>query len=246
MAVPTQYVRSAYAENLHLLASGGMVVNCTKGIEEKTYLLPHQVIEEVKKPDHYLSMIGPSFAKEIINREPTIVSLGYDDLESSITVRKLVETPYFTAIETGGYKTLELAGALKNVYAILCGYAAGMGFGKNTNVKIILSVKSELRRLSEGLGYSIDSIDAPGVLGDLILSCSSDKSRNYTFGYELANGNSSMLDTTTVEGYHTCRSISEIASRHDIFLPLASLATRISGGERIPRDRLVDILSNTA
>jgi len=247
-AVPTQSIREAMANNLPFFDEQTIIVNCSKGIEEGTHLLPHQIISGFNVPVRYLTLIGPSFAKDIVNHDPTIVSLGYKDLETAKIVEKLIATPYFTPYKTSGYKTLELAGAMKNVYAILCGYAHGIGFGMNTKVQIILSVRHELEKLARALRYSTRTIDTPGIIGDLILTCTSSQSRNYTYGYNLAKKhdiNPHETHQTTVEGYHTCHSISTIAKKYGVAMPLAILSARITNGDFITADEFRTILSQT-
>lgn len=247
-AVPTQSLRQAFSDNLPFFDEHTIIVNCSKGIEEGTHLLPYQIINSFGVSPRYLTLIGPSFAKEIVNQDPTLVSLGYRDLEAAKIVSSLITTPYFAMHETPDYKTLELAGAMKNVYAILCGYAHGIGFGMNTNVRIILGVRCELEKLARALHYPTRDIDTPGIIGDLILTCTSSQSRNYTYGYNLARRHDiSPHETrnTTVEGYHTCHSISTIAKEHRISVPLAMLTTKITNGNFIAPEEFRAVLSQT-
>lgn len=245
IAVPTQAIREALTSNRPYMNEDTVLVNCSKGIEEKTHLLPHQIVKSLDVSPKYSALMGPSFADEIINNDPTIVSLGYTDKESAHTVEELLTTPYFSIRKTMGYKALELAGAMKNVYAILCGYARGVGFGMNTNVHIILNAKTEFEELANALKYQTSSIDTPGVIGDMILTCTSEQSRNFSYGYNLAQKHDTDPHETqdrTVEGYHTCRSISEVAKECKASMPLARLATRIVEGDFVTRDEFREVL----
>lgn len=249
IAVPTQAIREALTSNRSYLDEDTILVNCSKGIEEKTHLLPHQMVESLDISPKYSALMGPSFADEIVNGDPTIVSLGYTDKESAHTVEELLTTPYFSIRKTMGYKALELAGAMKNVYAILCGYARGIGFGMNTNVHIILNAKTEFEELANALEYPTSDIDAPGIIGDMILTCTSEQSRNFSYGYNLAQKHDTNPHETqekTVEGYHTCRSISTVAKRCSASIPLARLTTRIIEGDFIPPDEFRKALAQNA
>jgi len=249
IAVPTQFIREALANNRPYLDENTIIVNCSKGIEEGTHLLPHQIVESLEISEKYLALIGPSFADEIVNRDPTTVSLGYTDEESANIVEELLTTPYFSVHKTMGYKALELAGAMKNVYAILCGYARGVGFGMNTNVRIILNAKNELSELAGALGYPADDLDTPGIIGDMMLTCTSEQSRNFSYGYNLGrkhDTNPHESRRKTVEGYHTCHSISAIANDCGAKIPLAKLTTHIVEGNFVTPDEFRDILSQNA
>lgn len=246
ITVPTQSIREALQSNKNSFHEDTIFVNCSKGIEEKTHLLPFEIISEIFPVKNYATVIGPSFAGEVIDHNPTVVSLGYNNNESSKIISDIIETPYFSTYTTSDYEMLELSGALKNVYAILSGYAKGIGFGKNTNVRIILSAQKELEYLADSIGYTTNNLYAPGIIGDLILTCGSSQSRNYTYGYNLAQKNNVYSsDIATLEGYHTCKSIGVIARKNSAYMPLAELTARIVNGERISKAYFVNTLSNT-
>ena len=224
--VPTQFVRQAFIDNKKFLGPNTIVVNGAKGIEEKTNRLVYQIIMEDLGYKNYYSLIGPSFASGILKKEPTLVSLGYADRQHIQTILDLLQTPYFRILSTRGRGMLELSSALKNIYAIACGYADGLGFGANTRAKLITLGIKEVVELGAAMDLSAGDVTAPGMVGDMMLSCSSPESRNYLFGKSLASmdqADALKAAGGTVEGYYSSRSIQALLKKHDVELPLASL-----------------------
>jgi glycerol-3-phosphate dehydrogenase len=152
LTVPTQFVRQALLDNKQYLTDDTIIVNCSKGIEESSHLMVNQIVRSVSRYPFYYSLIGPSFAKGILDKDPTVVSLGYKRPEHIEAIKQVLRTPYFKIEESKGYRSLELASAMKNLYAILCGYAQGLGYGPNTQSQIItLARLSRARHLSTPL-----------------------------------------------------------------------------------------------
>ena len=232
LTVPTQFMRQALTDNRPFIADEAVIVNCAKGIEEKTHLMVHQIVRSVSRYPNYYALIGPSFASGIIEQQPTVVSLGYKRPEHLASITKVLTTPYFRVVPSKGYRSLELASALKNLYAIACGYAEGVGFGPNTQAYIITLALNEFRQLAKAMKFADYDVLSPGVAGDLILSCSSQQSRNYHYGLKLAQtGGHELRQGSTVEGFHTSHSINSIAKRHGVKLPLAALTSRLINRE---------------
>jgi len=229
LMVPAQFMRQAITENRQFIADQAIIVNGAKGIEEKKRVMAHQIVRSLGRFPNYYSLIGPSFADGIINHDPTLVSLGYKNPEHLEAIKKTLETPYIKVKACKGYRALELASALKNLYAILCGYSQGLGFGANTQSELITLALEEFQRLAKAMKFADYDVMAPGVVGDLVLTCGSERSRNFGYGRQLAKSGSSQPESpkTTVEGYHTSRSISAIAKEHGIKLPLADLTVRV-------------------
>lgn len=234
LTLPTQAMRGALEKIV--VSQSTIVVNCAKGIERKTHKLPFQIVRDVLgKNMQYYSLIGPSFAAEVISQMPTIVNLGFTNSNGEIKVKKIFETDYFRVRETKGVEALELAAAFKNVYAIATGIADGLGFGTNTRVKLMLLAMEEFSGLCKKLGYHFDQSAMPGIFGDLILTCSSSESRNFTFGKFLVNLPATQaLEKvgSTVEGYYTAASIAYFADKVGAKLPLAQfVALAVEGGK---------------
>ncbi len=230
IAVPTQQIRDALLTNQRFFHPETIFVNCSKGIEQDSHLLPFQIVEQTLSPKYYYSLVGPSFASEILEKHPTLVSLGFSDKSYVQTIKDILQTDNFRIVDSPGFEALELSGALKNVYAIICGYSAGLNFKMNTNAKLITLALMEIEQVLKTLDFKYQSIALPGLVGDLVLTCSSSESRNFQFGYNLAS-----MDTdkalqavgSTVEGYFTSKSIQDLTKKHSLDLPLASLTAQI-------------------
>jgi glycerol-3-phosphate dehydrogenase (NAD(P)+) len=235
LMVPTQFMRQALEDNKPFIGENAVIVNAAKGIEEKTHMMAHQIVFSIGKYRNYYSLIGPSFAHGIQAQDPAVVSLGYKDPTHLATIKKVLETPYFRVEEAKGFRALELASALKNLYAISCGYAQGLGFGSNTQAQLITIALQEFTRLAKAMRFADYDPMTPGVVGDLLLTCSSTESRNFRYGLELAKGKTKSADTPgghTVEGFHTSHSINIIAKDHDTVLPLAKFTSQIVNGSQ--------------
>ena len=246
LMVPAQFMRQALTDNRQFIPNDAIMVNSAKGIEEKTHLMVHQIARGIRRYPNYYSLIGPSFADGIIKQHPTMVSLGYKNPEHVDTIKKVLETPYFRVQECRGYRSLELASALKNLYAILCGYAAGLGFGPNTQAQLFTLALNEFRELASAMKFADYDVMSPGVVGDLMLTCSSPQSRNYRYGLKLAKtGDHDPHESSkmTVEGFHTSQSINAIARQHKVKLPLAALTARIINKEVASAEAFSDFLS---
>jgi len=233
LTVPTQFVRQALKDNKQYLTDQTVIINCSKGIEENSHKMVHQIVREHSRYPFYYSLMGPSFASGILDRDPTVVSLGYKREEHVATIKQLLETPYFKVKESKGYRALELASTLKNLYAILCGYAQGLGYGTNTQAQIITLGLGEFRVMAKALRLADYEVTAPGVVGDMMMTCSSEESRNFQYGLALASGEAKPGQTPihTVEGYHTSHSISIIAKEYSVKLPLAELTSAVISGK---------------
>lgn len=234
LTVPTQFMRQAFMDNRRFIPDQAIIVNGAKGIEERTRLMAHQIVRSIGRYPNYYSLIGPSFAAEVIERHPTVVSLGYKRPEHLKTIKRVLETPYFRIQEARGYRALELASALKNLYAIVCGYAQGSGFGASTQAQLITLALGEFRELARAMKFADYDVMSPGVVGDLVLTCTSPQSRNFCYGLSLARAGNHPPDTSpdsTVEGFHTSHSINAIARQHGVKLPLAALTIHIINKE---------------
>lgn len=233
-AIPTQAIREVF------LAVGNpsnlTFINGSKGIERETHKLPNQIIRQVLGENiNYFSLMGPSFAEEVVKKMPTLVNLGYiGSKEDAINVKKLFQTDYFRIRLTQGVDTIELAAAFKNVYAIACGVTNGLGFKMNTRVKLMLLAMEEFNELREKLGFEIDGKALPATIGDLILTCSSEESRNFTFGEHLATHSiekSLELVKETVEGFYTVLSVPYFEKEAGINMSLAHFVYDMTHGD---------------
>ncbi|MEK7652627.1 MAG: NAD(P)H-dependent glycerol-3-phosphate dehydrogenase [Patescibacteria group bacterium] len=231
ICVPANFIREALKFNKSSFDEETIFVNCSKGLEQKTEYLPFQIVEETIGTKNYNTMVGLSFAKEIMEKQPTLMTLGYSDKINSETIKELVRTKYFSIEETPHYKSLELASAMKNTYAILCGFSDGLNFGTNTKAKIITLALREYELLAQKMEFEYDTLALSGIIGDFVFTCSTKQSRNYSFGFDL----SKMLvedarkkyERKTVEGQNAVKSILWLANKHKIKLIIAELTNNV-------------------
>lgn len=241
LALPTNAIREALsvAKDIQNLT----IINCSKGIERKTHKLPWEIVKELlPATTMYFSLLGPSFAHELQEKMPTLINLGYENHKKDADkIEQLFQTAYLRIHVVKGIASLELAAALKNIYAIACGLATGAGFGMNTRTKIIVSAIGEFYLLANALGYSIDEQSMSGIIGDFILTGNSIESRNFLFGKLLvAHPVEESLQKVhaTVEGYYAVFSIAFLAEKAKVKLPLANVVFQMVQQKGMTVDQL--------
>lgn len=224
LSVPTQSIREALGQIS--FNEQKIIVNTAKGIESSTHALPHEIVqEELGKEFDYYTLSGPSFAKEVTLGMPTLVNLGYRVSSSNNqVVQKIFQTPQFHVRLTPGVEVLELSGAFKNIYAIGCGLATGLGFGDNTRAALIVMAIEEMHVVSQALGLTIEDTAKAATIGDIVLCCNSVESRNFRFGtllaaYDIEHCFSEIK--STIEGFNTLASLSHFEAKSDRELPFA-------------------------
>jgi glycerol-3-phosphate dehydrogenase (NAD(P)+) len=237
LAVPSQVMRDV-AEDIRplLTTAADDVVLCsvTKGIEVETLMTMHQVLEGVFPADvhprlTYLS--GPSFAVEVAAGLPTAVTVAGRDLTYARRVQVAFHTPFFRPYLTEDVVGVEIGGCVKNVVAIAVGLANGMGFERNADAGLITRGLSEITRLGMALGADPLTLGGLSGVGDLVLTCTSEKSRNYRVGYGLGKGE----DLATIqerlgqvaEGVVTAKAVHLLAVSLGVEMPLCNAVYRL-------------------
>lgn len=231
LALPTNVIKDVLPfidkkENL-------FIVNSSKGIEIDSHRFPYQIIADIFPDVHYFSLLGPSFAQEVIDDMPTLVNLALPagrqvsgKAEFVKEVEQLFKTDFFRVRVVDGVEAVELGAAFKNIYAILCGIVQGIGFGVNTRTNIILLAYEEMSRLNKKLGYLMHQDAVLSIMGDLMLTCSSEESRNFMFGKNLATYSiqeSLEKSKGVVEGFQSLSSVDYFAEKSGEPLVLAEL-----------------------
>ena len=227
LAVPTQVLREVLTAWRGEIDDTPLLVCAAKGIENKTLALPISIIssvlgESVGNKTVFLS--GPSFAVEIMAGHPTCVSVASHDPDRALAAQKMCHTPLFRCYTSSDPVGLEIAGALKNVIAIASGAAAGLGYQENSRAAFLTRGLAEMTRIGLALKANPITFNGLGGVGDLFLTCTSKKSRNFTVGYRLGNGE--QLDTivesvgSVAEGVTTAKAAFELVDRLGVDAPI--------------------------
>jgi len=241
LAIPAQKVGAWLEQNATHL-SGKHLVACCKGIDQATLLGPVAQIER-HVPDANAAMLtGPSFAADIANHLPTALTLACADADEGAYLQACLSTPTLLLYLSHDVIGAQLGGALKNVIAIACGVCMGAGFGESARAAVITRGFAEMRRIGGALGADPETLTGLSGFGDLALTCTSDASRNYRFG--LSIGAAKDFDpSTTVEGAATAVSVTNLAQKHDLDLPICRVVADLSSGKIDPEAALATLLS---
>jgi glycerol-3-phosphate dehydrogenase (NAD(P)+) len=226
-AIPSQTLRVNLAEWVPSLPSGATLVSLMKGVELGSTKRMSEVIAEVAGAgaERIAVVSGPNLAREIAQEQPTATVVACVDEGCAEAVQNACTAPYFRPYTNTDVIGCELGGAVKNVIALACGIAQGMGFGDNTLASIITRGLAETARLGAKLGADPMTFAGLAGLGDLVATCSSPLSRNRGFGERLGRGESleraqAATHGQVAEGVHSCRSVLELAQRHDVEAPI--------------------------
>ena len=232
LVVPSSALRAVLTEIRPLLRPDARVAWATKGFELKTGLLPHQVAREVLGERIPIAVVsGPTFAKEVGIGLPTAIACASPDPAFAHELAHSMSTSHLRAYTQPDIIGVEVGGAVKNVIAIATGASDGMGFGANARVFLITRGLAELVRLGTALGAQRETFMGLTGLGDLVLTCTDNQSRNRRFGLAVAKG-LSVEDAVreigqVVEGYHAARAVRAVAERHGVDMPICEHVYRV-------------------
>jgi glycerol-3-phosphate dehydrogenase (NAD(P)+) len=227
LAVPSQTLRENLTGWRDSLPEGATLVSLAKGVELGTLKRMSEVIREVAGvPEDQVAVVsGPNLAKEIAAEQPTATVIACTDHERAVDLQHACSNNYFRPYTNTDVIGCELGGACKNVIALACGMAAGLGFGDNTMASIITRGLAETARLGAALGADPLTFAGLAGLGDLVATCASPLSRNRTFGHRLGLGESlaqaqEAAHGQVAEGVKSCSSIRELAQRNGVDMPI--------------------------
>ncbi|MGY1780442.1 NAD(P)H-dependent glycerol-3-phosphate dehydrogenase [Geodermatophilus sp. SYSU D01036] len=252
LAVPSQSLRTNLLEWTPLLPPDATLLSLMKGVELGTTKRMSEVICEVTGagPDRVAALSGPNLAREIAEEQPAATVIACTDADRAAALQAACHTVYFRPYTNSDLVGCELGGAVKNVIALACGIAEGMGFGDNTRASLITRGLAETTRLGVALGAESSTFAGLAGLGDLVATCSSPLSRNRTFGEKLGRGLSleEVQATTrqTAEGVKSCRPVLDLARAHGVDVPVTEAVVRVCH-EGVPAAQMVkEIMSREA
>jgi glycerol-3-phosphate dehydrogenase (NAD(P)+) len=243
VAVPSHAFRSLLTELKPLLPPTVRLCWATKGFELDTGKLPNEVAHEVLGAGRSVAVLsGPTFAREVGAGLPTAMTIASAEPDYAERLARDLSSPTFRAYTSSDITGVEVGGAVKNVLAIGAGLCDGLGFGANTRIALITRGLVEMVRLGVALGARRETFMGLAGLGDLVLTCTDDHSRNRRFGLALARGlpvEVVLADIgQVVEGYHAARALHGVAQRKQVTLPIAEGIYGVLY-ERLPAEQLV-------
>lgn len=224
IAIPINYLRSACIELKNYINNNTIICIATKGIENKTNALCHEILSDITKIENIVILSGPTFAIDLANDEFCGLTLATNNFNNYIAIKNLLNNNKIKLEYTNDIIGTELCGSLKNIMAIISGLINGMMLSETTKALFYTQATKELKKLLKELNGDINTTYLLCGIGDLLLTCTSSKSRNYTLGNMLATSNKNeimtYIENNTVEGYTTLISIYQIIKSKNITSPL--------------------------
>lgn len=246
VAVPTSGFRALLADLRADLAPDARLAWASKGLETGGCLL-HEVAADAIGPRHALAVIsGPTFAREVAQGLPTAVTVASGDARFAVDLAACLRNACFRAYTSDDVIGVEVGGAVKNVLAIAAGISDGLGFGANARAALITRGLAEMMRLGVAMGGRRDTFMGLAGLGDLVLTCTDDQSRNRRVGLALARGASLEEACASVqqvaEGVHAAKEVRQLAARHGVEMPITEQVCQVIYHGRPPREAVQALL----
>jgi glycerol-3-phosphate dehydrogenase (NAD(P)+) len=248
VSVPSHGLRETLTRLAPLLESDARICWATKGFELSTGKLPHQVAQEVLGDARPMAVLsGPTFAKEVGDDLPTAMTIAANDTSFASELATTLSGENFRAYTSQDMIGVEVGGAVKNVLAIGAGLSDGLGFGANTRIALINRGLVEMTRLGVALGASSETFMGLAGMGDLVLTCTDDLSRNRRMGLALASGKSAANAQEeiqqVVEGVLAAKAVKEVADQLDVVMPICHEIYRILYDDVDPREAVGTLMS---
>ena len=248
LAVPSHGLRGLLKLLKPLLARDARLAWATKGFELDTGKLPHQVAYDVLGDRYPVAVLsGPTFAREVGMGLPTAMTIASPDAEFAAQLAKSLHASNFRAYTSTDIIGVEVGGAVKNVLAVGAGLCDGLGFGANTRIALITRGLSEVMRLGVALGAQPETFMGLAGLGDLVLTCTDNQSRNRRFGLALAAGKSVEQALKeigqVVEGYTAARAVHAVSQREKVDMPIVQGIYRILYRNESARDVVKELMT---
>ena len=252
VVVPSHVMRETGKKIQGDISPETIIVSASKGIENKTHLTMSGVLMEIlhdTPEDSFAVLSGPSFAREVAGKIPTVVASASKDQNVAGFVQHVFATPYFRVYTNNDMIGVELAGAVKNVIAIASGVVEGLGLGLNARAALITRGLTEIRRLGLKLGANPRTFAGIAGVGDLVLTCTGDISRNYTVGKKMGEGmklNEILSEMRMVaEGVKTAKSVYNLSRKLDVEMPICHEVYRILYDDFPPKEAVRRLMTRT-
>ena len=253
--MPSQHCRALFERMAPSLRPEMLFISCTKGLEETTLLRMSEVVTDVLKSRHFTPRVGalsgPSFAKEVARGDPTAVTIASTDSELARTVQQTFNDSRFRVYTNDDVIGVELGGALKNIIAIAAGVSDGLGLGHNSAAALITRGLAEIARLAIACGGRMETMAGLAGLGDLVLTCTGDLSRNRTVGMELGRGRKlsdiiAGMHGMVAEGVFTTKSAVALARKMGVEMPITEQMHAILENGKSPEQAIDELMTRAA
>lgn len=253
--MPSQHCRSLFERMAPNLRADMLFVSCTKGLEDKTLLRMSEVITDSLRSRKFTPRIGalsgPSFAKEVARGDPTAVTIASADSDLARAVQQAFNDARFRVYTNDDVIGVELGGALKNIIAIAAGVCDGLGLGHNSRAALITRGLAEVARLVVACGGRLDTMAGLAGLGDLVLTCTGDLSRNRSVGVELGHGRKlpdiiAGMHGMVAEGVFTTKAAVGLARKKGVEMPITEQMCAILENGKAPQQAIEELMTRAA
>jgi glycerol-3-phosphate dehydrogenase (NAD(P)+) len=224
---PSQFVDGVIQLATEFIDPSSLICSASKGIETPSLRRMDEIFQSNLSHDQFEGfsvLSGPSFAQEVASEVPTAVVVASESMTAAITIQGLFQTPYFRVYTGSDVIGVELGGALKNVIALAAGVGAGLGYGFNTLAALMTRGLAEMKRLGTAMGAESSTFSGLAGMGDLVLTCTGDLSRNRTVGFRLGSGETIeqiLAEMSSVaEGVKTTESVYELSKTYQVEMPI--------------------------
>lgn len=250
IVVPSHFMRETAKTTAGNISKNTIIVSASKGIENKTHLTMSGVLKETLPEipeDNFAVLSGPSFAREVAAKVPTLIAVASNDKKTAGFVQHVFATPNFRVYTSSDMIGVELGGSVKNVIAIAAGIADGLGLGLNTRAALITRGLTEMRRLGLKLGANPRTFTGLAGVGDLILTCTGDLSRNHTVGKQIGKGKKlkTILSEMRMvaEGVKTAKSVYNLSKKLGVEMPISNEIYHILYDDISPKEALYRLMT---
>jgi glycerol-3-phosphate dehydrogenase (NAD(P)+) len=253
--MPSQHCRALFERMAPSLSPDTLFVSCTKGLETGTLLRMTEVIGDVLRARRFTprlaALSGPSFAKEVARGDPTAVTVASEDSEVTRAVQQTFSDSRFRVYTNDDVIGVELGGALKNIIAIAAGVCDGLELGHNSVAALITRGLAEIARLVVACGGRLDTMAGLAGLGDLVLTCTGDLSRNRSVGVELGKGHKlpdiiANMHGAVAEGVFTTKAAVGLARKKNVEMPITEQMYAILENGKPPQQAIEDLMTRAA
>jgi glycerol-3-phosphate dehydrogenase (NAD(P)+) len=246
--VPTQYTRNVLQKALPFLREDSYIISASKGIENGTLLTVSGILREIAGREVAV-LSGPSFAKEVMQKLPTAVTIATENTDAVIKLQEVFNSDHFRIYTHDDVLGVEIGGALKNVIAIASGISDALELGFSARSALITRGLAEITRLGVAMGARERTFRGLSALGDLVLTCTGPLSRNYTVGYKLGKGENLKTIISgmamVAEGISTSVSAYELSQRYGVEMPIVTQIYRVVNEGKNPSEAVQELMTRS-